>query len=320
MKIDHHAKFAEFCFYEKLTGGPDPHLTAVVKMSEDHTVAEALWRVACYVGVYNVPSAEAIWREWPFHAYLKDPDAFRRWLEAHWKGFRLRRERRTVKSPWKLSTYFRGYEQTLRDFDKLCRMDMEQAWSFALSLPHVGRYAATKLMECWYRLGYVPELTDIRAKGGWSPRKTLAMLYPEYQMNELDDSPQLVALAERLATEHLAKLRAAGHQISMFEMEVMLCEYKESIGTLRQYPGRSLDSELTYENAISPYWGTTSTEHLRIRSILHPHWSLGELNGWMGVRKELGTVLALYGYTWSDSLYVYPTDIRNPQRKETSNA
>lgn len=308
MPVNHWDKFAEFCRYEMLTGGPDPHMAAVIKMCDGLPMPEKVWRVACYVGVYNVPSAEAIWNHWSGATFLRsNPDAMRLWLDQNIKGLRWRRERRTANSPIKLTDYFSGYARTLDTLGAHYNAPMDLIWDFALSLPRVGRYAATKLVECWQRIGLIhATLTDIRARGGWSPRKTLAMLYPEHVMDEHDDSPPAVALAENLAAQLQDRmLREHNLRISMFDLEVMLCEYKESIGTLRQYPGRSLDSELTYERAVAPYWGTHHTEHLRVRRKLHPSWALGELNGWDGVRKELGTVLALYGYTWTDSLYNY---------------
>ncbi len=59
---DHIRWFKEFVKYEMMTGGPDPHMKAVVELSKDLPLKEKFWRAALYVGVYNVPSAEAIWR------------------------------------------------------------------------------------------------------------------------------------------------------------------------------------------------------------------------------------------------------------------
>lgn len=310
----HWTWFAEFCRYERLTGGPDPHMKAVLWLSRSLPFVERLWRVLLYVGVYNVPSAEAIWRHWSGARYLAEPEALEPWLTEHWKGLRLRRERRTVKSPAKLAAYCTGYFDTLTEFSQFQSFD--DAWTFALSLPHVGRYAATKLTECWHQLGLTTPVQDIRARGGWSPRATLRMLNPDLNHDEYDDTQ--VQQAENLARLAHARLRLEfGISLSFFEFEVMLCEYKASYSSKRQYPGRSLDSELSYEAAIRPYWQIAETEHFQARRQLSPAWALGELQGWDGVRDELGHVLSQHGYTWSDSLYQYTatTDFANPVRR-----
>lgn len=310
----HLEKFKEFCHYEKLYGGPDPHMCAVIYMCKSVPEIEKLWRVHCYVGLYNVPSAEAVWREWPGECYLRNSERIESWFENHWKGFRLRRERRTVKSPSRLAKYFIGYETVLQELPRLRNADPEEIWQFANSLPHVGRYAATKLLECWHRLGLIENtVCDIRAKGGWSPRSTLAMIAPEMNHDPYDNSEFSVKQADfavKLLHGHVSN-------ISIFELEVMLCEYKASYKTHRQYPGRSADSELEYERAIEGYWNVGETDHMKTRKVLHPPWVLGEIQGWKGVRKDLGYVLANHGYTWSDSLYDYmkTLDLAKPARR-----
>lgn len=309
LENQHWQWFSEFCKYERLTGGPDPHMRAVIELSRDLPLPEQVWRVACYVGVYNVPSAEAIWSHWTGPQYLENTELFHAWLETHWKGLKLRRERRTVKSPIKLSTYFEGYEKTVLALTNgLKTAPFEQVWDFAMALPHVGRYAATKLTECWYRLGLVQaSVEDIRAHGGWSPRETLALLFPEAGHDPKRDAQD--AMAEGLARYVHGRLREKYNiALTFFELEVLLCEYKASYSTKRQYPGRSLDSELSYERAIAPYWKrSTSTDHMRIRPKLSPKWALGEVQGWEPDErlKNLGKVVSEYGYTWTDSLYDY---------------
>lgn len=321
---DHWQGLLEFCKYEMLTGGPDPHMKAVLKMSEGLPVQEQLWRAALYVGVYNVPSAEAIWREWPAGRHHPENQGVKLydWLEEHWRpgGIKTRKECRSRNTPTKLIEYLEGYRQTV---DRLpwtrTETDFEKLWKFAIGLPRVGRYAATKLVELWWQLGLtgLPH-GDIRAKGGWSPRSTLHYLYPEKGLrDEYDNSEFAVLESEKAARDVKHWLRDMRVHISDFELEVMLCEYKASYSSRRQYPGRSLDSELGYELAIRPYWKIENTEHMHVRGLLSPEWTLGEFQGWTGPREPLGDVWADYGYTWTDSLYSYTqtTDFRNPVRK-----
>lgn len=302
--------FNEFCKYEQLTGGPGPHVRTAVKLCEGLPVKEQLWRAALYVGVYNIPTAEAIWRNNPIgNVGLK-------WLEEHWKGgIRLRKERRTVNTPAKLFKYLSGYPLTLKGLPPLQRASFEEVWKFANSLPHVGRYAAARLVEMWHRLGITKAgHFDIRAKGGWSPRETLQLLVPSYTTDKRADDVKSVQQAEALAKIIFSHIKI---KLSMFEFGEMLCEYRSSYVGRRQYPGRSLDSELKYEMAIKDYWKFGKTEHMKVRKTLFPVWALGENNGWSGARDELGPVVSSYGYTWTDSLYIYgkTTDFSNPVRK-----
>jgi len=317
--MNHFQHFFDFCMYERLTGGPDPHMQAVVEMSRDCDFVEKVWRSMLYVGFYNVPSAEAMWTH-VFPENHEDPKSTEEWLKEYWPGLRTRRERRTVKSPERMSDYLWGFKNVVRELQTLKDAEFEEVWDFAKDMHHVGRYAATKLCEIWHRMDLISaECPDIRADGGWSPREALNLIYDRNDDCRLN-SHAAIKNAEELAADNYKKIREHGLQISRFEQEVMLCEYKESYKTHRQYPGRSLDSELGYEMEIAGWWGTKSdfkSQHLEVRKIVSPSWALGELNGWDGVRKDLGYVLYNYGYTWSDAIYDFKatTNLKNPVRR-----
>ena len=71
-----------------------------------------------------------------------------------------------------------------------------------------------------------------------------------------------------------------------------------------------MDSELEYDTKISPVWGRCE-EMFIARKQLFPHQVLGELSGWLGIRKELCSVLVDYGYTWTDLKYDYVSTVKN---------
>lgn len=299
----HRERFAEFCRFEQMTGGPDPHMKAVVEMSRECDDLEKFWRSLIYVGVYNVPTAEAIWREWPITSVAgQDAHGFKpqliQWLNEHWAGIRVRRERRTTNSPDKIADYLYA-----NHVEFMLPTDFEDLWMHALSMRRVGRYAATKLCETWRRMGLTTaEHPDIRAYGGWSPREALQLLGYCSDDDARDNSGRAVAMAEA-AAESLH--RSLNLPLSMFALEVMLCEYKESFKTRRQYPGRSLDSELRYELAIRDHWNVQNTNHMRVRPLISPSWALGEIQGWWEPRDECANVLADHGYTWTDFQFDY---------------
>lgn len=315
--------FKEFCKYEKLTGGPDPHMADVIHMCKDLPLEEQIWRVGLYVGFYNVPTAEAVWSHFPTPPL--SGDTLYDFFDKHWDGLRFRRERKSVgldnTHGRAMVDYCRGPVFTLQNISWLNdAKNFEQIWNFAMGLPHVGRYAATKLCECWERLGMTHvTCTDIRPMGGWSPRKCLAMIYPDtpHDIHGKTDEDIAQAIAMSWGIKNMLP------HLSWYELEVMLCEYKASFSSKRQFPGRSLDSELSYEQAINDHWHPDEplggTEHMNTRLELRPAWALGEVQGWDPKErlKKLGRVVSTHGYTWSDFKYDYKktTDFANPVRR-----
>ena len=321
MNEKHLTWFKQFCEFELQTGGPDPHMRAVVELCKDQTVEEQVWRALLYVGVYNVPSAEAIWRKWPIGEYQRYPHLIEHWLDENWAGIKTRRERRTTNSPIKLARYLENYNTVMRSLDDLAVASFEDVWRFSMSLSSVGRYAATKIVEIFHRLGLTKaQHIDIRAKGGWSPRLALNLIFSDDVQDARDDSRDQIELAEQRAIQVQFDLAKRNLVLSIFELEVLLCEYKACYSSHRQYPGRSLDSELNYEKKIAAHWNLfTETEHMKVRKLISPSWALGEIQGWDPKERldNLGSVLANYGYIWSDSLYSYKdtTDFADPVKK-----
>lgn len=328
-EVDHWKQLATFARYEILAGGPDPHMRLVGHMSRGCSWEERVWRAGCYIGVYNVPSAEAIWQSWPWSRVREEPNLLGSWLREHWAGIALRRERKKplTNSPEKLAQFLRDYAfwasygleaETFSKGKELYEIIWEDARK---QVKYLGRYSCFKLLEFLTRYCEIPmEMPDIRPIGGDFPRRTLDVLYPEYRggLGKGNDPETLrfVAQAVNGAIERLA--REENLELGYYTFEVMLCDYRQSWEGKRQYPGRSQDSELDYRKAISDHWGEGDrTEMFAVRREIFPHWALGEIQGWSGVRKELGHVLREQGYTWSDSLFDYArtTDLSQPISK-----
>jgi hypothetical protein len=314
VSVDHWKQFAEFCHYEQLAGGPDPHMALVGEMSRGEPLEEIWWRAGCYIACYNAPTAEAIWKHWTAREVRANPEGFRRWIRENWAGLGFRRERRAVRTPEKLGRFFISYvgympllkthfhpeANTLGPYDAY-----EMAWREVQKVYGLGRYVALKILEFLQRYAQAPiALPDIRARGGWSPRRALALLYPDdAEALEGDDSPGNIALAEERALKVREWIRYLGIPLSMYNLQVLLCDYKQSAVGRRQYPGRSQDSEIVYARKVESHFTDIKLDMWEARKRLFPHWALGELNGWEEVREPLGDVLADHGYTWSDSLY-----------------
>lgn len=312
---EHWKFFAEFVKWETRAGGPDPHLLLAAHLSKDCSLVEKYWRAGCYIAVYNAPFGEAIWRAWSWERFCSEPEALLPWLQENWSKIVTRRERRCVRRPEWMHQYLVSYGDWVRrlpeELQELQGLGPEERyealWEKVLEVNRLGRYVALKLLE-FYRVCCDVDavLPDLRPKGGWSPRQTLGDLWPGNQVVATeDDSPEVLALANRLTSQTQARLAGDfGLSIDKFKLQVLLCDYKQSWKGRRQYPGRSIDSEQLYAYQAEALWGIPS-ETWGARQELFARAHLGELQGWLGPRERAAHALADHHYTWSDLCYDY---------------
>lgn len=313
---DHWRYMFEFIRAETAVGGPDPHIATLGEMIKDCTQEEKIWRAGCYAVGYNVPTAEVLWREWPWDRILMETQVFEKWLKENWAGIGLRRERiRPIGTPSKYAKCLLSYAEWMRDTDKWWwyEPDYPRAWEQLTKIWGMGRYVLLKLAEVFTR--YCDGLfvqTDIRAQGAKSPREGLALLWPNeaaWLLSSVDNA-RTAELVEELANKTMSNL---GLSINHFTMQVVLCEYKK-VFLGRQYPGRTHDTELRYLREAQTYWGHES-DMLTARAQVFPARALGEVQGWDGAREPLEPILPLHRYTWSDLRYDYDktTDFAEPK-------
>lgn len=315
---EHFLHFAEFVKGVQLSGGTTPHVSMTVEsMSRLEDPREKMWFAGCYALTYNWPSAERIFLEWR-------PDEFSEldfllWTEEHWAGIPLRKERKAVfRKPFfaaSLASYRtfldtlsfpESYEEALAEFDRGCK--------------YMGRYIAIRWLEVMRRaFDTAWVMPDIHSDGGQHPRKALALIYPEHAEALLGgNKPAELRVSDDAAALVLLELNIQyGIETDYYTIQSLLCEYKQSILGRKHYPGKSIDTEMDYFRRVYTYWGAEREQQssfYSVRESCFPAWALGEVAGWSGVRKELGTVLADYGFTWSDTLYDYlaTTDFATP--------
>lgn len=302
------SNFARFCAFEKEAGGPDPHAKLLAAMVDPAT---QWWAAGCYGGPYNVAGAWAIYSYWSPRAVLKEPERLERWLRTNWAGIPMRRERKAIRSPAKMARYLESYADWMRTGPEWVRPvgDPAQRYEEAFrdineNVYGVGRYIALKMLEYLTRHAGAPiEAVGIHAKGGWSPREGLALLYPELGLRiKTDDHAAEDSAAMALMTLELEY----DVVLTWSELQALLCDYKQCIIGKRQYPGRSVDSELKYAAVVKDAFPDLDFAPFdRGRAMLFPAWALGERQGWNGPRNELGRVLAEHGYMWTDSRLCY---------------
>lgn len=307
---EHFVHFAEFVRAVELAGGTTPHVAMTVEsMNRLDDPLEKLWFAGCYALTYNWPAAERLFLETLIE---QPPDV--EWLERHWAGIPLRKERKAVFR----KDYFARSAATYISFAESLAEDSgwpatyEEAFDlFNVSAFGMGRYIAIRWLEVMRRAfpercaGWV--MPSILSDGGQHPRKALALMYPRDAEALLGgNSPRELGISDLTANMLMADLGVEyGIQTNFYELQSLLCEYKQSALGRKQYPGKSIDTEMDYWLRVQEHWGDPDSEFFHVRASCFPEWSLGEVHGWTGVRPELGRVLADFGYTWSDATYDY---------------
>lgn len=321
------ASFLEFSTLKTQVNGPDVHMrTALAGLNftaKQLSFEEAAWWVCIYTTFCSVPPALAVWAKFP-EPGLALGDEARRWVERAFVGGGLpvRTQRRPVRSGPKLATCLQTVATWCgENVGRLRELSYEEAWaSVDGGVRYYGRYVIIKLLEALRRLN-APQLEapDIRPRGGWSPRRALGYIYPDAweSLTSKSDTRDACASVNAHASDLLPRLEAGlGRASSFYELEVLLCNWRQATYSGTLYVGRTIDSELEYQRKCERYWGSAQRafDVFEIRQATFPRVCLGELNGWNGVRKELKTYR---GYYWSDVLYDWAatTDLDNPVRR-----
>lgn len=317
---DHFIHFAEFVKAVELASGTTPHVAMTVEsMNRLDDPLEKLWFAGCYALTYNWPAAERLFLE---RRPDNPPDVD--WLTEHWAGLPLRKERKSVFRKDYFARSAATYANLAMELvdDPPWPLSYESAFSmFTQGTYCMGRYIAIRWLEVMRR-AFPASCSDwvmpsILSDGGQHPRKALALIYPAYGKWLLggNDAREL-----RVSDTAAAQLKVDmeleyGIQTNFYEMQSLLCEYKQSVLGRKQYPGKSIDTEVDYFDKVQAHWspalGSSAWDAIRpsqfldVRKHCFAYKFLGEFSGWHGVRPELSSVLAEFGYTWSDVTYDY---------------
>lgn len=323
---EHLDNLAQFVKGVELSGGTTPHVTmAVAKMGEVTDPLEKLWFAGCYALTYNWPTAERIFLEYRPGEF--DSDDFLMWSAENWDGIFLRKERKAVYRKSFFAESARSYvefSQWLLVQDSWPTDYLEALEMFTSRCKYMGRYIGIRWMEVMRRAYGMPwAMPDVRSDGGEHPRKALALLYPQDSVTLLGgNSKAEVAIADLVADRCLQDLRDYGLTLGYYDLQSLLCEYKQSVLGKKHYPGKSIDTEMDYFRKVYDYWGDEKSKEssfYSIREKAFPVWSRGESMGWNGVRKDLNEILVNHRITWSDLVYDYraTTDLSAPVTRDS---
>jgi hypothetical protein len=307
----HRRTMAEFQVKKAAVGEPSPHMTVVNYLSQECPLRERLWRVGCYLVPYSLLSAEAIWG-----ALRPDSEAIGPWVQEHWDGIHTRTERRAIRTPAKfirsLSSWAEYVLSGEPEYLLEKRAPYERWWQSINRVEFFGRYISIRAIEAIRRDAALHgdahpemELHDIRAMGGDSPVRALTMFYPAGSSEAILTNPKA---ADQLAQYLLEDIRRAGNSMDHYIFAAMLCEYREAYEDGHQYPGRTVDQELEYQQGRHHAYWEGRREAFRVDEVrreIFPELALGEAHGWEGVRPELSHLLRDHGIVWSDLDYVW---------------
>jgi hypothetical protein len=284
--------WAEFIKTEINSYGPDCQLKLLVALGEGRSPVERIWLNGCYAAHHCVPSAYALWREFPYPHLLaqssKEQDRLEDWLEENWTALPVRPEMRSHRMVVKRKA-------CIVDFAKYAISETwrqgvyEDIWSESISaVRYYNRYMAIKYLEL-KRMVARPDivLTDMRAKSAWSPRIGLALLFPNVGHiigDREDNSAYAIELTEDYALECLDTLSTEyGLTISHFQLQVLLCNFREMlVGGF--YPRAGHDEEMDYIKLAEKKFDMTPVWEARSR--IFNNKLLGEHNGWFGIQKS----------------------------------
>jgi hypothetical protein len=315
--------FAEFCAAVVDVGGATPHLTMVGESARGLQPQEKLWRGGCYAATYNYAAAEIIWRTWEPEHVVREPARWAGWVKENWKALPLRRERKAVNNPDRLAECVISFAEWVptvpqqswaNNLPSARWGDYQAAWDSFTSVRYMGRYIAIRFLEYMRRhLDYTAlVMPDLRPRDAPYPRQSLSLMYPQFESAlRGNDSTENVNVTHAVAADCRRRLETVyGVKLDYYTLQSLLCEYKQSVLGQRQYPGRSVDSELSYWDKVykMPQFANLAegTQMWEVRKRAFPAYVLGEEQGWAsGARDVLGKVLVRHGYTWSDRKYDY---------------
>lgn len=323
----HHELFAHFTHLMKTMGGPDVHMKTAGEGTKVVPLAERAWCLSVYNIFAISPSAAAVWARWkPGELRYSSQEDVEMWTHENWKGLHIGTNRRPMHSRAKFARCLKSLADWYLDvYPKMGSMEYTEAWESFKPVYSVGRYVIVKFLESLRR--YVPghehlEAPDIHPAGAWSPRKSLSYLYPEYSdlLRSDSNSQSTLSTINSLALDLQERVQwTIGQPLSLYELEALLCNYRQTLGG-SYYPGNTIDAELEkHWQAVNqfgsdPYLG--EYDFFGARKRVFPHTHLGEINGWMGIRKELRRAFPEHGYIWSDGRFNYNDTADLSQPKE----
>jgi len=272
-------EFVKFAKEEIAHGGPEPELAPIVWLTKDWSDVDKVWAAGVYCSHHVVPSTVAILQHFPKpQPVIENEAVLAEFLIDHWHALPVRNEMRSHRMPEKrLKCLFDFAVYALEE--RWRHGNYDDVWNDSIaSVKYFGRYVAIKYMEFLRRM-VRPDLIlgDVRAHQAWSVREGLSLLFPEtesWMSDREDNTDETIEKVESRATALIEDLKHHDVNLSHFDAQVLLCEFKQMTrGTF--YAGKSHDEEYDFAKRVETHFQIP--EFWEARKALFPHHILKEL-------------------------------------------
>lgn len=244
---------------------------------------QALWFTVLYLGYYNLPSALIAFNRYPEPCWGVDPETAVLSCATERRGLRGGRVNEFLAGMHNvamldgarpLTDYLAAGSDAGMPVGNYLRL-----WDRLQLVPHIGRWAAFKLLEILRKVhGMALLAPDMRLEYCSGPRRGLCLLLglPD-EMQARVSTYQLNLAAISLQSE-LGRLEL---EADFETLETILCDF-HSLYRGHYYVGHDIDA-MQAQIEASPLDAAGRSLLYRARASALPEAYLGELNGWSGV-------------------------------------
>lgn len=259
----------------------DPIYPVLKYIGADYSRREQVWLTFLHVSFYHIGSALLVYSDYT----LPDIRIFS--LAKNPTGT----ERRGHRDPKKLVTHWehliqidRKYNGLDRWLDQFIEEDPKKNWEILNEVLQTiygnGRWAAYKTGEMLMKINDYPlQPTDMGHRNSSGPRHGLSLFFDQLPNGQSDEDIVLLDLKSESLVE---EMRSKGANVSIETAETSLCDFN-SMYKGRYYSGYDIDMMQTQLLKVP---SRLTLKAFEARKATIPNEYLGELNGWIGVRKE----------------------------------
>jgi len=259
----------------------DPVYPVLKHIGKDNTRTEQVWLTFLHVSFYHLGSALKV-----FSDFTAPSEKIMQFVKLP-----TGTERRAHRNPPNLIRHWQALidiHETYGGLDKwidtFIKDEPKQNWqniNQVLTLPFGnGRWAAYKTAEMLMKVNDYPlEATDMGHKNSSGPRHGLELFYKDLPQGQSDEE---IALLDTRSEEFVKAMRVTGANVSIETAETSLCDF-HSMTKGRYYSGIDIDAMQTQLLKVP---SKLTDKAFEARKATIPNEYLGELNGWIGVRKE----------------------------------
>ena len=280
--------FLAFSQIQKSTWDIDPTYPLLKKVYEhyDYEQEIALWHTIVYVAFYHLGSAEIFLKKYPYpKANLKWDTSLSTGIER--RGFRGRPD--LVQEH--LHDLCRRFLPLTKWIKRLvdCTDHRDARWAYIrqsyASIAYSGPWSSYKFADLlkWVH-GYDITAPDFGVGGGSKTAGPIAGLAAITGQ----DVKKCRDLEVQESFYRYCNIRMPIPFNGMDQCETCLCDFNSMLKG-HYYPGHDIDQQLEFLRSQD------MRIYLDLRKEIFPHSTLGELNGWSGVRKNLKRQYRLYG-------------------------